>query len=256
MGDELLHLGDLDHGGRLFRRRHLQHGWGAAVPFTQNAVGGIQFTDNNSGALNFTLDNVHWICGTAGSPTATATRTPSPAGSATGTPTATATGTLTGTATPTETASATGTATPSPSAQPSRTSTPSPTPTGSPTGTPAATGTVTPTRTATPVVDPTPVVTPAGLTILDARPVPNPDPKALWVDLGAAADDVELRLYTPAFDLIGVQHSGRLGAGWQSFPIDPALWNRAPRGVLFYTLQSFQGPRDSKIWKGLMYKLR
>jgi len=80
---------------------------------------------------------------------------------------------------------------------------------------------------------------------VQAHGVPDPDPRRLALELSLPVDDVVLKLWTPALVLIGVQHSGPLGRGWQSLSLDPALWARAPQGLVYASLEARQGARQS-----------
>jgi hypothetical protein len=179
------------------------------------------------------------------SATATATVTPSPSGS----PTSTVTATHSATAPASPTAGATGTASATPGG-PTASATPEPcacNPSATPTGSPAplGSGTPSPTPSATATPGGGPIQPEGPLIVLRACPVPNPDPARLAVDLSAGADDLVIRLWTPALVLVGEQHAGTAPGGWSTVALDPGLMARAPRGLGFMTLRARRGVRLS-----------
>jgi len=217
-------------------------------------------------------------CACSPTPTPSATDAATATGTPASSPTATATAgppsaTTSPTATPSSISTASASATPpssltaSPSATPAASSTASPgaSATMSGTGTPGATATVMATATATPnpagSMTPTPLagaVTPSPtqtgtvgpapdgpLWVLAAYPVPNPDPDKVALKMSVGADDVVLRLWTPALVLVGEQHSGPVPAGWSDVVLDPAIMARVPRGLGYLTLQALRGQRRS-----------
>jgi hypothetical protein len=178
------------------------------------------------------------------SPSASPTATPSfsPGPSASATPSASPSRTP---APPSATASASATSSPSPlpSASATRSATPPPSPapsaTRSSTRTPAPTGTATPTAPSTPPPtppsSPTPVVI-GNLNILQANPVPNPNPTVFYVNLSAWADSIELLLYTSAGTLVKRQVSGPHYNGWTLVYLPQDFLSSAANGTYFYTM--------------------
>jgi hypothetical protein len=83
------------------------------------------------------------------------------------------------------------------------------------------------------------------LAILHASGVPNPGAGRIALELGSGVDDVVIKVWTPALVLVGAQHSGPLSRGWQSVALDPALLQRAPRGLIYVSLEARQGARHA-----------
>lgn len=210
------------------------------------------------------------------SPTSSASPTPSPSpsSSAQASPTASASATAspTGSPSPTSAGSPSPSATPgaaSPTVSPAATATPLPSGTASPTASPTVSVTATPsaspmpsgtaTRTPTPspstdatatvaVASPSPGSGDGGgpLRVVQMQPVPNPNPRALYFYLSAPADQVRLRVWSPAMVLMYEQGAdGPWSAGWQSLTFRHPDWDALPDGLLFYSLDATQGAKKS-----------
>jgi len=173
-----------------------------------------------------------------------ATFTPTPSASPSFSPTTTPSATLTLTDTPGIVASLTATPTqtvalpPPPSSTKTRTASPTltPLPIASPTP-PGATATLTSTL--------VPAVAIGPLEILEAWPVPNPDPVELRFKLAGPTERVTLRLWTPNFVCVGRLEGGPYAAGWQSLAIPATTLASAPLGLLYYTVAAELGGRKS-----------
>jgi len=110
----------------------------------------------------------------------------------------------------------------------------SPTPTPSSPAPPQATATcsATPRTSITPTPSFTALASRGSLEILAMQPWPNPNPTSLAVKLGAAADRVELSIYTSGLTQVSRAVSGPYPAGWVQVPI-PADWQGAPNGLYY-----------------------
>jgi hypothetical protein len=202
----------------------------------------------------------------AGTPTSTFSASPSPSQSPS--PSASPTSSATATATPTATASATATLTSTltptrtVTATPSRTSTVSVTLTvapASPTATPSMTLTATQILTATPSATPTLSPTPAAalptatrtaqegtngaLEVLEAVPLPNPNPGSLRVRLAGPADLCRVRIYNKAMQrLLELQVPVNSNGGWSQVDLGSLS---LPNGVYYYAVWAQRGPLSS-----------
>ena len=179
------------------------------------------------------------------SPSETASGTRSPAPTATAAATVTATVTATAAATAAATATATATATVSPVT------------TGTAGATPLSTPTASATATSTPSLSPATLPSPAAsggasgaaLQILRAVPVPNPNPRSLWLQLQGPADGVELRIYTQAFVIVGVLQGPGQSAGWNRLDLGSALGAGLPPGSYYLEVRARRGAAQS-AWTG------
>ena len=203
--------------------------------------------------------------------TGTLTASVTPSGTPTGSPGASLTpsGTLTPTLTAMPTASGTPTsaapATPSPTLPPSPvdsatvtavpatlSATPSPTlppsPVASATVTAAAaTLSATPSPTANPSQGP--------LVILNLRPYPNPNPRALGIQLQGPADRLELRLYSEANTRVRNWSYGPTPAGWSSVAL-PGGWAQGlASGLYFARVLAYRGAAVSAPSKPVRWVL-
>jgi hypothetical protein len=182
-------------------------------------------------------------------PTTTATRTLSTTPSSTATVTVTASSSASPTATasvsPSATPSATQSASPSPSrtasALPSATLTPSISvsstltfsATQSPSPVPSATSSPVPGASPTQTFSPTPMpvpTDPASPRILQVRPFPNPNPKWLSVEIQGLAQQLRVRIYSPARVLVAEMDQAVTTSGWNrvsllSLDLSPGLWH-------------------------------
>ena len=174
-------------------------------------------------------------------------------------------------ATPSSTISQTYTISPtftvSPTISPTFTDTPvlSPTPTAtltvtpsiSPTWTASPTVTVTPTITATPTISPSFTVVPASgpLAILGVVALPNPNPRALSVELSGPADSLEADIFSVALDkVVGVQQFN-CRAGFNTVYL-PAAWVGLPNGLYIARVKA-KNSADSASSKAVkLMKLR
>ncbi len=163
--------------------------------------------------------------------------TPSPRPSSSPSPTANPSPSATPSASPSATPSPRPSSSPSPTASASPTASPSATPTADMTGTPMPSPTATPSGTAAPS---SAAGGPGALSgvnlILQAVPVPNPNPGVFAVDLEGPADQVTLRLYSKAMDCVLVLPiPGAYQAGWNRVPL-PAGWSDCLANDLYYAV--------------------
>ena len=231
--------------------------------------------------------------GTAMPPLATATATAKP--SATGTPllaTETASVTRTGTpppATVTPTPSATVTATPArvtasatpttlvswmPTPSPSVSASPvaswSPTagasasPTVPPSATASATASLSPTEppslSATPSPVPSlsaaPTAVGGSLQILATAPWPDPDPRAIRVELSEPAAQVELTVWSVALRRLDRSTVAAAAAGWVPIPLPSAFLAQAGSGAYYYSVEARRGLAVTGRRLGIFYRSR
>lgn len=70
--------------------------------------------------------------------------------------------------------------------------------------------------------------------------MPNPDPRALWVQLSGPADSVEVKVWTVSMVLVAEGSSTGLQSGWNSVAVPAGFAGAAP-GLYFATLQASRG---------------
>jgi hypothetical protein len=192
-------------------------------------------------------------------PSATSSVTPLPGSSATFT--STVSPTLTASAPPSHTATA------SPSQTPAATLTRTATAAApAPTASATPTMTTTPTRSATAAMGGptnTPTDTPAASggpgpnEVLDAAPVPQPNPNSFAVKLAGPCDRIEICAYSRAMVLLNkLDAPGSNGPGWVRVAL-PAEWGQFPNGAHYYTVRSLRGGQAGlKVKKGTMVVLK
>jgi len=101
-----------------------------------------------------------------------------------------------------------------------------------------------------------PTADPSGpLVISQASAWPNPNPLAALVYLEGPADRVTLKVYTPAWVLVGLSENGPLAKGWGRVPM-PSEVAQAPRGLYYFSVQAQQGDRRSLPRSGRFYLWR
>jgi hypothetical protein len=213
----------------------------------------ITSTNTHTPTASLTVSN-------SASPSATCTLTLSPVTS-TDTMTPTASLTFSSSATPSATSSSTlspitSTDTHTPSASPTFSLSASPTVSSteavlSVTTTFSCTPTNTPASINPPVASPillsaTPSPDTSPLQINALIPLPNPNPNKLCIKLASPADEVEFRIYTIAYVLLGSFKAGPLHAGWNHFPIPTGLLEQTASGTyyLLATLKRNGEPND------------
>ncbi len=162
-------------------------------------------------------------------PSATASPRNTALPSATASPSNTALPSLTRSATPMASSSPTARASSTVSATATRTPSSISTATKLPTSQPTATQAPTKAVTATPVVR-------GNLTILQAYPVPNPNPTIFYANLSAWADQIELWIYSSANTLVAHQISGPHYNGWTLVYVPQDFYNKATNGVYYYSM--------------------
>lgn len=82
------------------------------------------------------------------------------------------------------------------------------------------------------------------LVVSSVLPVPNPNPKALAVNMEGPADGVTVRIYTKAFFQVLVFSSPPLGVGWSQIAVPGSIQN-LPNGVYYVQIQAFRGTARS-----------
>jgi hypothetical protein len=87
----------------------------------------------------------------------------------------------------------------------------------------------------------TPTPAPGALAILDAVPVPHPNARELRVKLGAPAERLRARYYSPAMVLIAEGEQGPVPQGWSSLALPTGL----PNGLVYVVLTAWQGQQQS-----------
>jgi hypothetical protein len=85
-------------------------------------------------------------------------------------------------------------------------------------------------------------------------PFPNPNPRSIAIQLAGPAQRVTLKVYTPAWVLVGVSESGPLAKGWVRLPLPKALF-QAASGLYYFTVRADDGGRFSPALKGRFYRL-
>jgi hypothetical protein len=73
--------------------------------------------------------------------------------------------------------------------------------------------------------------------------------------LDGPADRVTLKVYTPAWVLVGESEAGPLSKGWGRVPMPIGL-AQAPRGLYYFSVQAQQGERRSSPRGGRFYLWR
>jgi hypothetical protein len=77
-----------------------------------------------------------------------------------------------------------------------------------------------------------------------AIPWPNPNPRAIAIEMAGPAQRVTLKVYTPAWVLVGCSEAGPFAAGWDRLPW-PTEMKGAPRGLYYFVVQAQEADRRS-----------
>jgi hypothetical protein len=90
-----------------------------------------------------------------------------------------------------------------------------------------------------------------------AEPVPNPNPKALAIDLAGPADSIEIRLYSRAMVLMRQEKlSGSWQAGWNDVPLPSSWLNGLANGHYYFYVRASDAGREGKPKIGSLVLLR
>ena len=115
-----------------------------------------------------------------------------------------------------------------------------PGPCGLPTYTPSPTAAVTPAPTALAAA------TDCGGAILDAVPVPNPNPEQIRVHLCGPAETLTIDVFTAGMTKIGHAEAKSVGPGWVAVELPRQAW---PSNGLFYAkVGSWSGNKETSHW--------
>jgi hypothetical protein len=68
--------------------------------------------------------------------------------------------------------------------------------------------------------------------------VPNPNPRAIQVELAGSDDALSLKIYAVSMACVAELSQGPSNAGWVTLPLPADFVSHAPNGLYFYRINS------------------
>ena len=127
-------------------------------------------------------------------------------------------------------------------------------PTLPPTLVPTTVPTKAPTKVPTVVPTPTAVIS-STLKIIQALPVPNPNPTIFYVNLSAMTDIIVLQLYNSSNVLLRTQSSGPHNLGWTIVYLPQDFLSSVTNGTYFYRMvaKTHAGAQSAPVMGALSF---